>query len=72
MNACDSSDANQNTFNSALKLGLLFKLSAEKTGKVSEIFSQGFNYHTLDIDRNCIQGQQYMLKTAFNHQILTN
>jgi hypothetical protein len=59
----------KNALNSSIQLGLLFELSEKATGKVTEVFANGFNYHTLDRSGNCIKGQQYALKSDFNHKI---
>ena len=46
-----------------MKLGDKFELKCGNTAKVSELFSQGFNYHTLDKDGNCIAAMKYCLKS---------
>ena len=48
-----------------MKTGHTFKLKCGNIGKVTEIFSQGFNYHTLNIAGDCISGQRYITKTLF-------
>ena len=48
-----------------MKLGLLFELEDGNFGKITEMFSQGFHYHTMDREGNCVKGQQYMLKSDF-------
>jgi hypothetical protein len=46
-------------------LGKMFNIKNGERGKITEIFCNGFNYHTLDDKGNCIKGQKYMLKTDF-------
>jgi hypothetical protein len=45
-----------------------FALDGECYGKITEVFSQGFHFHTIDKDGNCIKGQQYKLKSEFNQK----
>tara|TARA_R110001632_G_scaffold215943_2_gene343275 strand:+ start:469 stop:642 length:174 start_codon:yes stop_codon:yes gene_type:complete len=47
------------------ELGDIFRIEIKKVGYISEIFSQGFNYHTLDEKGNCIKGQIYMSNDEF-------
>ena len=54
---------------SDLTLGDEFILKDGNTGKVTEVFSQGFNYHTLDKLGHCIKGQQYILKYNFKLEL---
>jgi hypothetical protein len=48
-----------------IKLGVMFQLKDDLQGKITEAFSQGFNYHTLDKKGNCVKVQQYMLNVDF-------
>lgn len=50
----------------SFKLGQLFLLGDSCYGKISGLYAQGFHYHTLDFDGNCIRGWQYVLKSNFN------
>ena len=47
----------------AIGTGDSFKLNCGNTAKVTEVFSNGFNYHTLDGNYNCVKSQQYCLKS---------
>lgn len=47
-------------------LGRMFNISEGVFGKITEEFSQGFNFHTVDGEGNCLVGQEYILKSNFN------
>ena len=51
-----------------MKLQYTFMLPGGNHGVVTEIFAQGFHYHTYDKSGNVIHGQRYMLKTKLDKQ----
>jgi len=48
-----------------ISLGFKFSLSCGSIGKVTEVFANGFHYHTLNENGDCILGQRYMTKSYF-------
>lgn len=54
----------------SLELDKIFRIDETTFGEISECFSQGINYHTLDKEGNCIKGQQYVLRSDFNFTII--
>lgn len=49
-----------------LRLGYIFPISDHTKGKITEMHSNGVMYHTLDLENNCIAGQQYITIAEFN------
>ena len=49
-----------------MKLQYTFMLPDGNHGVITEIFAQGFNYHTYNQDGDVVKGQQYMLKSDFS------
>jgi hypothetical protein len=54
--------------NSILKLGHTFQICANQVGKVTELFANGFLYHTLDLEGNCLIGQQYLTRSDYHQK----
>jgi hypothetical protein len=48
-----------------MKLQYTFALPEGNNGVITEMFAQGFNYHTYNKDGDVVKGQQYMLKSDF-------
>ena len=48
-----------------MKLQYTFMLPDGNHGVITEMFAQGFNYHTYNKDGDVVKGQQYMLKSDF-------
>ena len=46
-----------------IKLQYTFMVDDVNHGVVTEVFAEGFHYHTYDKMGNVVRGQQYMLKT---------
>lgn len=53
-----------------MKLGDTFTTDCRNTGKVTEVFSLGFNYHTLNADGDCIKGQRYLTHNSINREAI--
>lgn len=50
--------------NELIRLGKRFHLTDKTYGKITEVFADGFHYHTMNLRGDCIKGQQYMLKAG--------
>lgn len=48
-----------------IKLGSRFHLPNKNILKVTEVFSQGLHYHTLNEQGDCIKPQQYVMHNHF-------
>jgi hypothetical protein len=53
-----------------MKIGSRFKIDSNTYGKISNIFSLGFLYHTVDQEGNCLKGETYQLKDSFKFKII--
>lgn len=54
--------------NAILKLGHTFQICTNQVGKVTELFANGFLYHTLDLEGNCLIGQQYLTRSDYHQK----
>ena len=50
-----------------IKLGDELTLKCGNVGVITEVFFEGFNYHTIDEAGNCIKGQRYCLRSNYEN-----